>query len=302
MSSYAISASSVCTLLQRNGKHVPPSGSIVDLGTRETVRVYVYKFNAVTRCSDACKDDLQFQCCFPKASKPIDVPVGLSRHVAWSFYSLNCHINHDLKKEFESPEKRQLKPRYTYRRPSTENERVEALHCTIHGYFNLKDNLDIDLRRIVTPGITDHYCQFTGGGDIYLEKLTESLVIYSGPESSPTEDTETVSGLIIETKKVDCSDESLRCQLFANTILTCITTFLNKCKEKKCNAAFIKDVKQISGYGVAYTGMGCVGFYKLQIKFDEVMEFEEKIPLAQYRQPDSAAIVDFAIDYFMGKI
>ena len=66
MPSYAISASSVCTLLQRKGKHVPPSGSIVDLGTRETVRVYVYKFNAATRCSDASKDDLQ--CRFPEAS------------------------------------------------------------------------------------------------------------------------------------------------------------------------------------------------------------------------------------------
>ena len=54
--------------------------------------------------------------------------------------------------------------------------------------------------------------------------------------------------------------------------------------------------------GVAYTWMGSVGFYKLQIKFDEMMEFEEKIPLAQHHQPESAAIVDFTIDYFMGKI
>ena len=63
----------------------------------------------------------------------------------------------------------------------------------------------VDLRRIINPGITDHYCQFTGGGDVHLEKLGESLVIYSGPELSdvtlsPTEDTETISCLTIKAK------------------------------------------------------------------------------------------------------
>lgn len=59
---------------------------------------------------------------------------------------------------------------------------------------------------------------------------------------------------------------------------------------------------QILGYGVPYTGMGCVGFYKLEIKFDKLMQFPAKFPMAQHYQPDSAAIVDYAVDYFMGKI
>ena len=303
-SNYPISADSISTLLQRNKKKALPSGSIVDLGTRGTIRVYVFKFDKATRCSDASVNDLQ--CVFPKCSKSIHIPVGLSRHVAWSFYSLKENINYDLKKDFESAENGHLKTGYTYCRPDAEDDRMEALHMTIRDYFNLKEHPDIKVRRINNPGITDHYCQFTGGGDLYLEKLTESLVIYSGPELSegltlsPTEDTETISGLT-KGKRIDCADESLRCQLCANIILTCITTFVNKCKEKY-DASFIKDVTQISGYGVAITGIGSVGFYKLKIKFDELMQFETKFPLAQHCQPESAAIVDYALDYFMGKV
>lgn len=132
-------------------------------------------------------------------------------------------------------------------------------------------------------------------------------MIYSGPELSkdvtlsPTEDTETISWLIIEGKKSDCTDESLLYQLIANTILACITTFVKNCKQKY-DAAFIKNVTKISGYGVPYTGMGCAGFYKLEIKFDNPIQFQAKFPIAQRLQPHSAAIVNYALDYFMGKI
>jgi len=306
VANYPISADSVSTLLQRNKKKALPSGSIVDLGTRGTVRVYVFKFNDTTKCSDASADHIQ--CRFVSDSKLPKIPLGLRRHVAWSFYSLVADIKYDLKKDFISAENGQLKVPYTFRRPDAEENRVEALHMSIHDYFNLKsEDSGIQLKRIHSPGITNGYCQFTGGGDIHLEKLTDSLVIYSGPEmskditQSPIHNGETISDLTIEGIKTDESFNKLLGQLYANTILTCVTTFLNKC-EKKYDAAFIKDVKQISGYGIAYTGMGCVGFYKLQIGFDGIMEFQTKFPLAQYPQPQSAAIVDYALDYFMGKV
>ena len=118
--------------------------------------------------------------------------------------------------------------------------------------------------KIVNPGNTDHYCQFSGGGDIYIENLKESLVIYSGPELSkdgtltPGGDTESAS---IEG---DYTHQSLRDQLLANSILACTSTFLKEC-QMEYDSAFIKNVTQISGYSVAYTGMGSVGFYKLSI-------------------------------------
>ena len=216
--------------------------------------------------------------------------------------------DYDLKEDFASVEEGVLKGDYTFRRPLTEDDRVETLYRTILNYYKLKkENPDIQIRRISNPGITDHYCQFIGGGDIFLEKPGESLVIYSGPDLSkdvtlsPTEDTETISCLTIEGKKSDFTDESLLNQLIANTILTCITTFLKNCNQKY-NASFIKDVTQISGYGVSYTGIESVGFYKLEIKFDKPIQFQAKFPLAEHQKPHSPAIVDYALDFFMGKI
>ena len=82
MEEYLLSASSVCILLQRKGKEVPPSGSIVDLGVRETIRLYVYKFDKATS-SNVSADDLK---CIIHKRKQTDFPVGLSRNVAWSFF------------------------------------------------------------------------------------------------------------------------------------------------------------------------------------------------------------------------
>ena len=36
---------------------------------------------------------------------------------------------------------------------------------------------------------------------------------------------------------------------------------------------FILDVNKFSGYGIAYTGYGHVGFYNLSIQFDQPMKF-----------------------------
>ena len=98
--------------------------------------------------------------------------------------------------------------------PSTSN-RGRSCGNPSRNYYKLKKgNPDIQIRRIINPGIMDHYCQFTGGGDIHLEKLGELLVIYSGSELSdvtlsPTEDTEIISCLTIEAKKSDFTDERL---------------------------------------------------------------------------------------------
>ena len=170
-------------------------------------------------------------------------------------------------------------------------------------HFKLTQN-EIKVTKIVNPDNTDHYYQFSGGGDIYIENLKELLVIYSGPELSkhgtltPGGDTESAS---IKGEKGDYTHQSLRDQLLASSILACTSAFLKKC-QMEYDSAFIKDVTQISRYSVAYTGMGSVGFYKLSIKFDELMEFEARIPLEQRHQPDAAAVVDFAIDCFTRKV
>ena len=88
------------------------------------------------------------------------------------------------------------------------------------------------------------------------------------PSLSPREDGEYISSCTIEGKEADCkSSESLLYQLFANMVLNCVTNFKNKCCNGEYDEVSIRNVKQLSGYGIVYTGMGHIGFYKLQIKF-----------------------------------
>ncbi len=126
---------------------------------------------------------------------------------------------------------------------------MQALVFTIHDHYKP----DGDEIKIFNPGNQDHYFQFSGGGDIYIGKQKELLVIYSEPELSkdvtlsPTDDSESVSGLTIEEERGNHSQESLQSQLVANSTLACVSIFINKCK-LEYDADYIKNVTKISGY------------------------------------------------------
>lgn len=49
-------------------------------------------------------------------------------------------------------------------------------------------------------------------------------------------------------------------------------------------------------YGVAYTGMGQYGFYKLELQFGCPMKFVTN-ELQQYGQPTSAALMDATLGF-----
>ena len=66
--------------------------------------------------------------------------------------------------------------------------------------------------------------------------------------------------------------------------------------------AAIEEVNELTGYGIAYTGMGHIGFYKLLMKFGEQMKFVTKIELNQRPRPSAACFVDYTLDYYFGKV
>ena len=144
---------------------MPPSGSIVDLGIRKIIHLYVYRFDKATKCSSASEDDFKS---ILYTKKQIDFPsVGLSRNVAWSFFLLRITvISYDLTQEFASPNIGLLHLYYVYRRPDTEIDHVECLYSTIYNHYQLNTD-EIKATKIVgTAGNKDHFCQFSGGGDI----------------------------------------------------------------------------------------------------------------------------------------
>ena len=62
-------------------------------------------------------------------------------------------------------------------------------------------------------------------------------------------------------------------------------------------------VDRIAGYGMAYTGFGDVGFFKLEMKFGEQTKIITKCQLKQRpQQYAAAALMDYLLDYFFEKI
>lgn len=147
------------------------------------------------------------------------------------------------------------------------------------------------------------YCEFTGGGDIYLQRNGKSLVICNTREEdlslSPVHETESVSSLVIEGKLLS-KKRTLTHQLIANTILCCVEQFVNGCKNKEHNETFLKKMMTLSGYGVPYTGEGYVGFYKLTMEFNKQTTFRAIVEPGIYDRSTSAAYVDYALEYFFG--
>ena len=147
------------------------------------------------------------------------------------------------------------------------------------------------LHRFTSTGWKECYCQFTGGGDIFIPGEQETMVINQLNEEamlklSPRDDETCISGFVIEGFEL----HHLQHQLFADTVLTSIISFV---KEGKYSEATTLDVKRISGYGIAYTGSG-LRFYKVEIKFDNPMKFQlQHHPLAYA----AAVYCDFTLDY-----
>ena len=59
----------------------------------------------------------------------------------------------------------------------------------------------------------------------------------------------------------------LKYQLFANILCASVIEFINKMKNLMKYP--LKMVKKITGYGVAYTGLGHIGYYKLEMTFNK---------------------------------
>lgn len=109
-----------------------------------------------------------------------------------------------------------------------------------------------------------------------------------------------VSSFIIEGKQGDIDNkEKLKNHLFANIVLATVQTFVKHLDNH--NEESIQEIQGISGYGIAITGSGKFGFYKLLMQFGKPMKFVTKIDLRQRPQPSAASLVDYSLDYFFGQ-
>ena len=213
-----------------------------------------------------------------------------------------------MTKYFENEKGKVLKQNFCFPQPESEARRIDCLLSTINNKYKLPNSL-ASAEKIKPKQQTDGYCQFSGGGDILIFSEVETLVVQGTGEDdeeehgglSPISDGTSASTTIsIEGKKSDYSYNKLKHQLFANVVRASIIKFIDKMK--KFNETSIEMVKKITGYGISYTGVGHIGFYKLEMTFNENTTVITKLPLSQRPQQYAATIMDHLLDDFFKKL
>lgn len=267
-----------------------------------TLSMFIYKFHDATQCSKANGSD--FANVFLEHSNPRKYPEGVDRNVAWSFYSLNSAADDSLEKYFKGEFNEIPTDNFTFPTP-VEFQRRDCLLLSIQRQYP-----NISVKFVDATSQTQCHCQFTGGGDILIEStgtlatlvISEGITsdedekdvspVYKGTLNSPT--------LSIECKKDAYPNNKLKYQLFANMMISAVTKFVQNLPFFTAKA--LKDLTTIEGYGIAYTGFGDVGSFKLIMKFGEPTRFTTKLKLER-RYPHQAALrVDSLLDYYITKM
>ena len=223
---------------------------------------------------------------------------ALTRNVAWSFFCLDDDPQYKLKNDFVQD--LYLKPDYTFPKAKYESHHMDIFYKAL--IFHLQGKA-VHVEKIGNPGNTEHLCQFSGGGDLFVCKKKLSMVVINDQNEhpstkppSPVHENEHLSGLTMEAKKSE-STSNLECQLFANMLIKSVDTFKTRCKGY--DESVLRKVDTVLGYGAVYTGFGEVGLYKLKLKFGSPLNIECKHEIKQYSQPSAAAFIDEVVDYFL---
>ena len=268
--------------------------------------IFVFIFNTMTPCSSAKEADF-VDVSFPTVEMKLP-EIALTTNVGWSFFSLNPDTSDNLEKYFVDKKRTLLKPVFRFPQPYSEDHRIECLLTTIKRKYQLPNSL-ANAEKVVPQLETDGYCQFSGGGDILVHSGLETLVVQGKEEDneeghgglSPISDgTAASTTLSVEGKKGDYSYERLKYQLFANIVRASVVKFINSMK--RFDEKSIEDVNIITGYGANYTGCGHIGFYKLEMTFNQNTTMITKLELSQRPQQYAAAIMDYILDYFFKKL
>ena len=283
-----------------------PKGKLKRLQSIGKFSIFFFLFEEKTKCSVATETNF-VNVDVPSAK--IKLPVlFVKRNVAWAFFTLNPSLKDNLENYFEQSNGKTLKDSFIFPKPHYEDHRMSCLLSTIKGHYELDESTALaKIDRIEAKTQTDGCCQFSGGGDLCLNAKLETLVFnemagenVEGIPSPICKGTSASTTMSIEGKKDSCSYDKLKYQLFANMVVASVAKFIDKLEEY--DEMSIVTIDRITGYGIAYTGFGDVGFFKLEMKFGEQTKVITKCELQQRPQQYAAALVDHLLDYFFDKL
>ena len=61
----------------------------------------------------------------------------------------------------------------------------------------------------------------------------------------------------------------------------------------------ILDVEKLTGYGIACTGSGIIGVYKLEMEFNKSTRFVTKVEIDTRTRIPAAIIIDYGLEYYV---
>ena len=271
--------------------------------TITTLSMFIYVFGNATPCSKVNKHQFANVVVRQDKNPRIKFSEGIARNVAWSFFSLNSNVNDPLDKYFKDRNNQCLHFNFSFPIPA-ESQRIKCLQISIARHY---PNLSTESVDATTQ--TKRHCQFTGGGDLLIESSDSlsTVVISEGTSSDEDEETSPVrvgmsksTTLSIECKKGDHEHDKLKYQLFANMVIASVTRFV--CNLPSFTDAELGILTSFGGYGIAYTGSGDVGCFKLIMKFGQPTEIITKLKLEQRDRLNAASRVDSLLDYCVNNI
>lgn len=202
---YKLNIDDINSLLMQDKKELLPAGSIEDLGpTYPDLCIYVFKLSETKICSDTCSEVDEELIMYRDPNNYITMPRGISRNTAWSFYSLEGDASFDIEEHFVSRGTLYLKDTFLYPVPVSEDKRMDVLLKAIDEYYGInKYNSGMEAKRIRIGSLCNEcHCEFTGGGDIFINKKGTSVSITNvrSVRISPDRETEATSSLVVEGK------------------------------------------------------------------------------------------------------
>lgn len=284
---------------------LPDEGVIHHLTTIEGVKVFVWDFTKFTPCSSASDNDFKMVNT-PKRYFDFKDPCPTG-YISLPFFT----IENDEKAIFRDKTKQVFNESFMYP-DAPEYERIDALYESLHRHqYNVK--------RCKSGKTTEHYCEFSGGGDIYIcnKNISTPLVFTAGETELDQPDEELSVGggnvkvsqlslLSIEGKKGNFSPEKLKYQLWANMITLVIGNFIKAVNPPIYQSLFTKHdlfkLNEFTGYGVACSGDGTVGVYKLEMKFGKVTSFVTKLELGCRNRLLAVNLIDFTLQYYLARL
>ena len=276
----------------RRNYSVPDKGSACQVAEYDDCRVFVWVFEKATCCSEVKKNDVKIT----KSKKIIEGEPTSGGKISYPYFTLKFGLEPHVNDTFPCDK--------------LENDRLDAISTSLQQQGHIVHYFG---------KIQSHYCEFTGGGDIYIENTVEGPLVFKSqqlPDDDEADDVNksddvnlspTNSGtaqLSIEGKRGIVAVSAVIGQLWANMMLICVHRFVQSCDpelEKGFNKEDLISIQQLTGYGIFCSGDGTIGAYELEITFNGKNTMIEKVKPTTYNRIRAAKLMDYMLEYYVEK-